>query len=87
MQLGKVEGHATATIKHRSLAGWRLLVVQPLAGNGRPDGEPLLALDNLGARVDDVVLLTSDGKGARELVQAENSPARWFVAGIVEGMG
>lgn len=84
MQLGKVIGHATATIKHASLDRWRLLLVQPLDTVRQPDGDPLLVLDSLGARAGDTVLLTSDGKGARELVAAENSPARWFVAGIAD---
>lgn len=84
MQLGKVIGHATATIKHASLDSWRLLLVQPLDTIRRPDGDPLLVLDSLGARAGDTVVLTSDGKGARELVAAENSPARWFVAGIAD---
>ena len=84
MQLGTVEGHATSTIKHPSLAGWRMLVVQPLDPSGKPDGDPLLVLDRLGAGTGDRVLLTSDGRGARELVGSENCPARWFVMGIVD---
>jgi len=84
MQLGKVIGHATATIKHASLDSWRLLLVQPLDAVSQPDGDPLLVLDSLGARAGDTVVLTSDGKGARELVAAPNSPARWFVAGIAD---
>jgi ethanolamine utilization protein EutN len=85
MQLGKVIGHATATIKHRSLNGWRLLLVQPLDSAKRSEGDPLLVLDSVGAGAGDTVVLTSDGKGARELVAAKNSPARWFVMGIVDG--
>ena len=84
MQLGKVEGLATATVKHPSLARWRLLLVQPLDGAARPEGDPLLVLDSLGARAGDTVLLTSEGKGARELVAAPNSPARWFVMGVAD---
>jgi len=84
MQLGKVIGHATATIKHASLESWRLLLVQPIDRIGQPDGDPLLVLDSMGARAGDTVVLTSDGKGARELVAAENSPARWFVAGVAD---
>ena len=59
-----------------------MLVVQPLDAADRPDGDPLLVLDSLGARAGDRVILTSDGKGARELVAAENSSARWFVMGV-----
>ena len=84
MQLGKVAGHATATIKHPSLAGWRMLVVQPFDDAMQPDGDPLLVLDILGARGGDTVVLTSDGNAARELVAAANSPARWFVMGIAD---
>ena len=82
MQIATVVGNAVATIKHASLSGWRLLVVQPLTPNGDADGEPLLAIDSLGARRGDAVLICNDGLGARELVKAKNSPARWFVMGL-----
>ncbi len=84
MQLGRVVGHATATIKHASLVGWRLLIVQPLDAERRADGEPLLVLDGLGSRAGDTIVMTSDGKGARELVAGETSPARWFAMGITD---
>jgi ethanolamine utilization protein EutN len=82
MQLGRVVGHATATVKHPSMQGWRLLLVQLLSADGGADGEPLLAIDSLGARADDLVILTNDGAAAREMVKAKNSPVRWSVLGI-----
>jgi ethanolamine utilization protein EutN len=82
MQLGRVMGQAVATVKHPTLQGWRLLLVQLLTAEGKADGEPLLAIDSLGARADDLVILSNDGAGARELVKAKNSPARWMVLGI-----
>jgi ethanolamine utilization protein EutN len=84
MQLATVVGHAVSTLKHPSLTGWRLLVVQPRTPAGQPDGEPLLAIDSLGARRNDRVLISNDGQGARELVGAANSPVRWFVMGIAD---
>ena len=51
MQIGRVVGHAVSSVKHATLHGWRLLIVQPLTPNGKEDGEPLLAIDNLGAGV------------------------------------
>jgi ethanolamine utilization protein EutN len=84
MQLARVVGSATATIKHESLDRWRLLLVQPLDAAHQPEGEPLLVLDSLGARAGDTVILSSDGRGAREMVAMQNSPARWFVAGIAD---
>jgi len=81
--LGRVDGHATATVKHRSLEGWRLTVVQPLRA---ATTDPLLALDPLGCRNGDLVVITNDGQGARELVGDDTSPARWTVVGIVDSV-
>ena len=82
MQLGRVIGNATATVKHASMVGARLLVVQPVADGGREDGEPLLVVDTLGAHRGAEVLMSNDGGGARELLGAANSPVRWTVVGI-----
>lgn len=82
MQLAKVIGRATSTVKHASLAGWRLLLVQPLDAAGGFDGEPQLAIDNLGSRFGDEVMITSDGGQVREMVGTDNSPVRWSVLGI-----
>jgi ethanolamine utilization protein EutN len=84
MQIGKVVGHATATVKHPTLNGWRLLVVQMLTGDGKPDGEPILAIDNLGASADSKVIVTTDAVLVRELVGAKNSPIRWSVMGLLD---
>ena len=43
MQTGRVVGQAVSSVKHATLTGWRLLVVQPLGAMDKPDGEPLLA--------------------------------------------
>jgi ethanolamine utilization protein EutN len=84
MQLGKVIGHATSTVKHPTLRGWRMLVVQPLDAREQPDGVPILAIDSLGGSQGDRVIISSDGKATRELVEAENSPARWMVIGLAD---
>lgn len=84
MNLATVLGHATATIKHPSMNGWRMLVVQPLDIAGGPDGEPLLALDNLGGGKGDTVILTSDGGAVSDLLNRKDSPVRWAVIGIAD---
>lgn len=81
MLLARVIGHGTSTIKHRSLTGMKLLLVQPLRSLTR---EPVLALDRLHAHVGDLVLISSDGRGARQMVGDDTSPARWTVVGIAE---
>jgi len=84
MLLAIVEGNAVASIKHRSMQGWKVLVVQPIDMDGRADGDPLLAIDMLGAGRDTKVLISNDGKGTREMVGDDTSPVRWAVIGLVD---
>lgn len=79
-----VLGNATATAKHRSMEGWRMLVVQPLGNNEKPDGNPLLVIDALGAARGDRIIISSDGKETRRVIGHPNTPARWIVVGIVD---
>jgi ethanolamine utilization protein EutN len=83
MQLAKVVGTATSTMKHESMIGSKLLVVQPLMADGQsPDAFPLVAVDGVGAGKGNVVIITSDGTGARTILGAEKTPVRWTVIGI-----
>ena len=85
MVLGRVVGTATATTKHASMEGWKLLVVQPVMADDRtPDGEPLLAVDSLGAGRGATVILSSDGRFTREMVGDDLTPVRWSVIGICD---
>lgn len=83
MQLGRVVGTATSTKKHASMEGQKLLVVQLVTADRRtPDGEPVIAVDKLGAGRGDLVIVTSDGKTTRELLKSNTTPVRWSVLGI-----
>jgi ethanolamine utilization protein EutN len=84
MQLGDVVGHAVSSVKHASMHGWRLLLVQLVTSAGKADGEPILAVDKLGAGTGQRVLVSSDGLSARDLVGHKNSPVRWLVVGICD---
>jgi ethanolamine utilization protein EutN len=84
MLLGLVIGHATATVKHASLNGWRMLLVQVLDSNRKPEGDLLVAVDRFGAGKGQMVVLNSDGKAAREYVGNEKSPVRWCVIALAE---
>lgn len=84
MQLGDVIGVATATVKHPSLKGWKLLVVQLVGVDDATDGEPILVIDSLGAGIGDRVIACNDGATAQTMVGVKATPARWFTAGIVD---
>ena len=83
MQLALVVGTATSTIKHATMRGQKLLVVQPLMADGKGvDGDPQIAVDAVGAGTGERVMITSDGKYMREILNAEATPVRWSVIGI-----
>ncbi len=83
MQTALVIGRTNATLKHVSLRGQKLLVVQPLLADGQTaDGYPLLVVDALGAGPGETVIITSDGRGARELLGTDVTPVRWSTLGI-----
>ena len=84
MILARVVGKAVSTIKHRSLGGMRMLVAEPI---GAANMDPILALDELGARTGDIVVLSRDGIYTRDMVNDGNSPARWWVMCICDQPG
>ena len=84
MQPALVLGSTRATVKHESFDGQRLVVIRLLTADDSADGPPLIALDHLGSRCGDRVMVTSDGSYAREVTGHRNTPARWTVLGIVD---
>ncbi len=84
MRLATIRGHVTSTVKHSSLAGWRLLIAQPQNADGSPDGPPQIVIDDLGAGVQEQVIISSDGMESRKMVGDDSSPARWNVLGLVD---
>jgi len=78
MRTATITGYVTATVKHPSLEGRRLLVAE---ADGLP---PQVVLDDLGAAIGQSVLISSDGSEARKMVGDELSPARWTVLGVID---
>ncbi len=84
MLLARVEGNLTATRKHRSLEGWRLIICQPIDKAGEAEGVPQVAIDAHGAAMHQRVIISSDGMAARKAVGDDKSPVRWMIVGIVD---
>jgi len=85
MQLARIIGIATATVKHPSLDGTKLHVVQPLmADRVTPDGDPQLAIDTVAATIGDLVMITSDGRLLRDVLRTEATPARWSTIALID---
>ena len=84
MLLARVEGNVVATRKHPSLAGWRLVICQPIGATGEPEGAPQVAIDAHGAGMHQPVVISSDGAAARKAVGDPKSPVRRLVTAIVD---
>ncbi len=85
MFLARIDGTLTATHKHPTLAGCRLLLAQRLEADGRVSGEPLVVIDRLGARHGATVVVSTDGDVLRRRL-GNTTPARLSVVGLVDAV-
>ena len=84
MLIARVVGELTATRKHPSHEGCKLLLVQPLNLDGSNRGDAVVAVDSVDAGVGDKVLLLSEGFGAMTAVERPNSPIDMAVIGFID---
>jgi microcompartment protein CcmK/EutM len=83
MQLGKVIGTVVASRKEDVLEGMKFLVVKNCDFDGNPTGATVVAVDAVGAGVDEIVLYAS-GSSARLTRLTENRPVDATIMAIVD---
>lgn len=87
MKICRVTGPIVATIKHPSHVGEKILGVQPVDVDGvTPLGSSYLAMDRVQAGEGDLVLVLSEGNGARQLWGQEILPIRSSIIGIIDAI-
>jgi ethanolamine utilization protein EutN len=86
MQIAEVIGTVVSTQKNRKLEGAKLLLVQPLALEGRPRGTALLAIDAVGAGVGERVLVVIEGKAAGDAIGRKAAAVDAAIVGIVDAV-
>ncbi len=84
MFTARVVGDVVATIKHRDLAAFKLLLVQPLDVSGNPRGQPAIALDVVDAGVGDRVLVVDEGNSAAQVLRRARGAVRTVVVGVID---
>ena len=84
MTLARVVGTVVATQKHRKFEGAKLLLVQPVTLEDTPRGPVLLAVDAVGAGVNEKVLVVIEGRAAAEAVGRKGTPVDAAIIGIVD---
>jgi ethanolamine utilization protein EutN len=86
MLIGVVIGDVVASQKVASHEGRTILMVQPIQLDGTDRGDPILALDAVGAGIGERVLFTTDGFSAMTAVGRPNSPIDSAVIGIIDAV-
>lgn len=84
MLIARVTGDVTATIKHPSHEGKKILLVQPLDLDGSDRGNPIVVVDSVGAGTGDRVLVAQDGFAAFSSVGNKPAPLDAAVIGIID---
>ncbi len=84
MLLAQIVGHAVSSHAHPSLKGHSMMLCQPVDADGGSVGAPIVAIDLFGAGLHSMVMVSTDGLGARHIVHDDKSPIRNFIQGIVD---
>lgn len=87
MNICRVLGPVVATIKHPAYHGEKLMGVQPVDTDGQtPLGSSYLAVDRAQAGEGDLVLVLTEGNGARQIIGIEPLPIRSVIVGVIDDL-
>ena len=83
MLIARVTGLVVATMKHPSLTGSKLLIVQETDAAGKAVGRPMVAVYAVDAGEGDLVLVTQ-GSGARQTDLTVDRPVDNIIMAVVD---
>ena len=84
MFIARVIGEVVSTVRHDSLAGRKLLIVEKLSIDGEPLGDSLLAVDSVDAGAGDKVLVLDEGSSAAIVTGLPDPPIRTVIVGVID---
>ena len=83
MLLGKVIGSVWATRKDESITGYKIMLVQPLNSDEEKLGDPITALDTVGAGPGEIVFYITASEAVIPL-HVDMAPVDASIVGIVD---
>ena len=83
MQIARVIGTVVSTVKNTTLDGRKFLVVQTLDADLKDKGNPMVALDAVGAGVGELVFWCR-GKEASFPFKRDDTPTDCTIVGIID---
>lgn len=85
MLIGRVIGTVVATRKDEKLIGSKLMITQPLDLDLNPKGDPIIAVDTVGAGIGELVVYTT-GTAGRIAARKLDAPIDAAIIGIIDEM-
>ena len=86
MLLAKVIGNVWSTKKKDEISALRLLLIQPLGKNLKPEGNVLVAADEVGAGFGELVIVTQGSPAMRAFNKDKLVPIDAVVVAIVDNL-
>lgn len=83
MIFARVTGNVVCTLKDEKLVGSKLLLLQPVDLSGAAKGNPLVAVDAVGAGEGELVLVVQ-GSSARQTSRTTGNPVDAVIFAIVD---
>ncbi len=83
MLLGKVIGSVWATRKYESINGYKIMLVQPINSEAEELGDPIVALDTVGAGPDEIIFYITASEAVIPL-DVDIAPVDASIVGIVD---
>lgn len=84
MKICRVTGSVVSTIKYHLFEDEKLLIVQPLGLDGKPQGSDMISFDKVNAGIGDLVLVIREGGSAADLLGKPELPAHCVVVGVID---
>jgi ethanolamine utilization protein EutN len=83
MKLGRVTGRVVSTVKVESFEGQKLFLVQPLDEKLKTVGDPIVAIDTIGAGQGELIYYETS-KEASRVIETHMNPCDAAIMGIID---
>ena len=85
MQLGKIIGTIWATRKYETVTGYKMQLVQPINSKMKKIGDPIIALDTVGAGPGEIIYYVTASEAVIPL-NVDMAPVDASIVGIVDSI-
>ncbi|MCF8242170.1 MAG: EutN/CcmL family microcompartment protein [Melioribacteraceae bacterium] len=85
MELGKVIGNIWATRKYETIKGYKMLWVQPLKSDKSIKGDPIVAVDTIGAGPGEIIFYVTASEAVIPM-DVKMAPVDASIVGIVDSI-